>query len=58
MGHILSFLAELFRRGAEQFAAGLVGLGISSTLKTKKSAREAIHRRITERKESVQRTQF
>ncbi len=32
--------------------------GIASPLKTKKSAAEAIHRRITERKESVQRTQF
>jgi hypothetical protein len=32
--------------------------GISSPLKTKKDAAEAIRRRITDRKESVQRTQF
>jgi hypothetical protein len=32
--------------------------GISSTLKTKKDAAEAIQRRIVERKESVQRTRF
>jgi len=29
MGQILSFLAEVFRRGADQFAAGLVGLGVA-----------------------------
>jgi len=32
--------------------------GITATLKTKKNAAEAIQRRITERKESVQRTRF
>lgn len=32
--------------------------GVVASLKTKKSAAEAIRRRITERKESVQRTQF
>lgn len=29
MGQILNFLAEVFRRGADQFAAGLVGLGVA-----------------------------
>jgi cellulose biosynthesis protein BcsQ len=29
MGQILNFLSEVFRRGADEFAAGLVGLGVA-----------------------------